>query len=205
MASVRLSGDSGMKILKTGCPSEDGFYMPAEYELHRGTIIIWPKRPGSWIYGAKKAREAFANVICAIAESEQVYVLAESDVIDNAREIIEALAVSGKYKCEFPINYIEMESDDAWARDVGPTFAINGMGDVRGIDWQFNAWGGEFDGLYASWQKDDKVASTFCEETGYDVYDAHPFVLEGGAIHTDGEGTVIVTESCLLSKGRNPS
>ena len=205
MASVRLSGDSGMKILKTGCPSEDGFYMPAEYELHRGTIIIWPKRPGSWIYGAKKAREAFANVICAIAESEQVYVLAESDVIDNAREIIEVLAQSGKYKCEFPINYIEMESDDAWARDVGPTFAINGMGDVRGIDWQFNAWGGEFDGLYASWQKDDKVASTFCEETGYDVYDAHPFVLEGGAIHTDGEGTVIVTESCLLSKGRNPS
>ena len=66
-----------MKILKEGCPSKDGFHMPAEYEPHKGTILIWPKRPGSWIYGAKKAREAFADVICATAESETVYLLVE--------------------------------------------------------------------------------------------------------------------------------
>lgn len=194
-----------MRILNVGCPREDGFYMPAEYELHRGTIMIWPKRPGSWIYGAVKAREAFANIICAIAESEQAYVLAEADVIDNARETVESVRIAGRYNCQFPINFIEMESDDSWARDVGPTFVINGLGDVRGIDWCFNAWGGEYDGLYASWDKDDKVAKLFCQSTDYDVYDAHPFVLEGGSIHTDGEGTVLVTESCLLSQGRNPS
>ena len=84
------------------------------------------------------------------------------------------------------------------------TFVVNGQGQVRGIDWCFNAWGGICDGLYADWEKDDKVASSFCRKTGYDLYDAHPFVLEGGAIHTDGEGTILVTESCLLSKGRNP-
>ena len=205
MDHVRLSGDSDMKILNAGCPREDGFYMPAEYELHKGTIIIWPKRPGSWIYGAVKAREAFANVICAIAESEQVFVLAEADVLENAKETVAEIAQKNDYTCEFPINFMEMESDDSWARDVGPTFVINGLGDVRGIDWCFNAWGGEFDGLYSSWDKDDKVASSFCREMEYDVYDAHLFVLEGGSIHTDGEGTVIVTESCLLSKGRNPS
>ena len=71
-----------MKILNAGCPRADGFYMPAEYAPHNGTIIIWPKRPGSWIYGARRAREAFAEVICAIAESEQAYVLAEADVIE---------------------------------------------------------------------------------------------------------------------------
>lgn len=211
MESVRLLGDLDMKILNADShnivaksPSVEGFYMPAEYELHKGTIIIWPKRPGSWIYGAVKAREAFAHVICAISESEQVFVLAEPDVIDNARETVSAICKQGKYKTDYSINYIEMESDDAWARDVGPTFVINGMGDVRGIDWEFNAWGGTFDGLYASWDKDDKVARIFCEKQGYDVYDAHPFVLEGGSIHTDGEGTVVVTESCLLSRGRNP-
>ena len=74
-----------MKILNAGCPRADGFYMPAEYAPHNGTIIIWPKRPGSWIYGAGRAREAFAEVICAIAESEQAYVLAEADVIDKMR------------------------------------------------------------------------------------------------------------------------
>ena len=80
-----------MKILNAGCPRADGFYMPAEYAPHKGTIIIWPKRPGSWIYGARRAREAFAEVICAIAESEQAYVLAEADVIDNARSVVEAV------------------------------------------------------------------------------------------------------------------
>lgn len=55
-----------------------------------------------------------------------------------------------------------------------------------------------------NWEKDDKAALQFCNMTGYDCYDANPFVLEGGSIHSDGEGTVIVTDSCLLSKGRNP-
>ena len=80
-----------MKILKEGCPSQDGFHMPAEYEPHKGTILIWPKRPGSWIYGAKKAREAFADVICATAESEPVYLLVEAGELDHAQMIIEAV------------------------------------------------------------------------------------------------------------------
>ena len=192
-----------MKNLNAGCPSADGFYMPAEYAPHKGTIIIWPKRPGSWIYGARRAREAFAEVICAIAESEQVYVLAEADVIDNARSVVEAVRKQKNYQENFPVKYIQMESDDAWARDVGPTFVKNEDGAVRGIDWCFNAWGGKVDGLYADWTK-VRVAALFCNKAGDDMYDAHPFVLEGGAIHTDGEKTVIVTESCLLSKGRNP-
>lgn len=72
------------------------------------------------------------------------------------------------------------------------------------VNWSFNAWGGTYDGLYQNWQKDDKVAEEFCKLTGYDYYDAAPFVLEGGSIHSDGQGTVIATEACLLSKGRNP-
>jgi agmatine deiminase len=122
---------------------------------------------------------------------------------------------------------LKIDSDDAWARDVAPTFVVknNAVGAdttfqnncseqhnngsrqraLRGVSWTFNAWGGEYDGLYANWDKDDKVASAFCEAIGVDCYDAAPFVLEGGSIHSDGEGTVIVTERCLLSKGRNPS
>lgn len=72
--------------------------------------------------------------------------------------------------------------------------------EVRGINWSFNAWGGTYDGLYQDWQKDDNVAEEFCKQTGYDYYDAAPFVLEGGSIHSDGQGTVIATEACLLSK-----
>ena len=189
-----------------GIPGEEGYSMPGEFEPHRGCIMIWPKRPGSWNYGAVKAREAFKNVAHAIAESEDVYMLAEPDVAEDARR---ALGVTGEAAAETPgtgarIHVLEMGSDDAWARDVGPTFVKNRAGDVRGIDWEFNAWGGTVDGLYAHWEKDDQVAERFCEALGYECYEAHPFVLEGGSIHSDGQGTILVTESCLLSVGRNP-
>lgn len=98
-----------------------------------------------------------------------------------------------------------IESDDAWARDVGPTYVVDDKGNRMGINWKFNAWGGNVDGLYMHYDKDDKVASGFLKYIGDMIFDAHPFVLEGGSIHSDGEGTILTTEACLLSKGRNPS
>ncbi len=187
----------------TGFPAADGFSMPGEFEPHDGCIMIWPKRPGSWNYGAIKAREAFAAVARAIAESEPVYMLAASDVADQARAMLagpeEDKTGNGR------ICVVEIDSDDAWARDVAPTFVRSETGEIRGIDWAFNAWGGTVDGLYAHWEADDLVAGRFCEWLGCGCYDAHPFVLEGGAIHSDGQGTLLVTEACLLSAGRNPS
>jgi agmatine deiminase len=88
-------------------------------------------------------------------------------------------------------------------RDVGPTFVVNARGEVRGVDWQFNAWGGLDGGLYFPWDKDDAVAQKVLEIEGRDRYRA-PFVLEGGAIHVDGQGTVVTTEECLLNRNRNP-
>ena len=156
---------------------------------------------GSWRNGAREAKKAFADVIRAIAKSEEVYLAASGKTFSEAEKLAQRLQTD---EALYPIRVFTAETDDAWARDVGPTFVKNEDGAVRGIDWCFNAWGGKVDGLYADWTKDDRVAALFCNETGYDIYDAHPFVLEGGAIHTDGEKTVIVTESCLLSKGRNP-
>ena len=84
----------------------------------------------------------------------------------------------------------------------GRTVYINvmeaGLRPAEGADFEYHR-------LYADLQKDDAVASAFCDAAGYPWEDAAPFVLEGGSIHTDGEGTALVTESCLLSAGRNPS
>ena len=183
------------KSLKT-LPASDGFHMPAEFEPHKGTIMIWPERPGSWAYGAKDARKAFVEIAQTIAEGEEVYMLAGPSSIESAR-----VALSGKSE---KIHILPIETDDAWARDVGPTFVKNSRKEVRGISWRFNAWGGEVDGLYASWEKDDAAAEAVCDALGYPVYDAGDFVLEGGSVHSDGEGTLLVTEACLLSPGRNP-
>lgn len=182
-----------MEILYT-TPQKDGFYMPAEFEMHRGCLMIWPERPDSWQYGAIAARKAFACVAKAIAKSEKVTVLASFEQYDTARRMLPP-----------DIRVVEMSSDDSWARDVAPTFVKNQSGVLRGIDWGFNAWGGLVDGLYFPWDKDNKMARKICDLMDTDVYDCRDFILEGGSIHVDGEGTAIVTESCLLSGGRNPS
>ena len=181
-----------MRILD-GTPQKDGYRMPAEYEKHRGCVMIWPERPDSWPYGAVEARKAFAEVACAIAESEKVTVFTSFSQYDTARRML---------PCH--IRVVEMSSDDSWARDVAPTFVKNDKGEIRGIDWGFNAWGGLYDGLYFPWDKDNKMARRICDLYETDVYDRRDFILEGGSIHVDGEGTAMVTETCLLSGGRNP-
>lgn len=101
------------------------------------------------------------------------------------------------------VRVVEMSNDDAWIRDCGATFVINKKGVIRGVDWTFNAWGGLVDGLYFPWDQDDKIAQKMCELEDADSYRLDDFILEGGSIHTDGEGTLMVTEECLLSEGRN--
>ncbi len=175
--------------------TQNTYRMPAEFEPHDGCILIWPQRPGSWPKEAVKARTAFKEIIKAIAKSEKVYVSANAVCFENAKEALKDLENVEVFCCE---------TDDAWARDVGPTFVYDNQNKVKGVDWQFNAWGGTYNGLYASWDKDQEFASSFCGKNGYERIDAREFVLEGGSIHSDGEGTIMVTASCLLSPGRNP-
>lgn len=186
-------------IDKKFTPKGDGFYMPGEFERHDGCIIVWPQRPGSWSFGAEEACAAFTAVIKAIAASEKVYVACGSEHWARA-----AAMLSGVDN----VVLLPIETDDSWARDIGPTFVLRdsvGGRQVRGVNWSFNAWGGAVDGLYPDWRQDDAFAAAFAAKTGYELYDAAPFVLEGGSIHCDGEGTVMVTEACLLSAGRNPA
>lgn len=181
-----------MKTIKS-IPENDKYYFPAEFSKHKGTIIIWPERPGSWPFGAKKARIAFAEIIKELLKSEIVYVIVNDRTEKSAQEALPKEAI-----------LINIDTDDSWARDIAPTFVTNNK-TLRGVNWAFNAWGGEYDGLYADYEKDNAFAKTFCSKINCNCYDAAPFVLEGGSIHTDGEGTLLVTESCLLSEGRNPN
>ena len=177
-----------------GMPAVEGYHMPAEYAPHEGTVIIFPERPGSWPYDAVPAQEVFAGIIREIAKDENVYVIVSDNTAPKAERLLEGTE---------RVRFFEIPADDAWARDTAPTFVTNGK-TVRGIDWQFNAWGGLFDGLYAHWEQDNALAGALCDRLGLDFYDAQHLVLEGGSIHTDGEGTLLTTESCLLSGGRNP-
>lgn len=159
-----------MALLHT-LPVRDGFAMPAEFAPHVGTVLIWPVRPGSWGRDPSAAQRAFCAVIREIACSEDVHLLAAPADLPAAQA-----AVAGIPR----VHLHPIESDDAWARDVAPTFVTDGH-TLRGISWRFNAWGGEVDGLYANWEKDDAVAPALCAALGVKCYDAGNFVLEGGS------------------------
>lgn len=177
--------------LKT-TPAADGFRMPGEFESHSGCWMAWPERPDNWRLGAKPAQEAYAAVAEAIAISEPVTMAVSDAQFENCRAMLPPR-----------VRVVEVSTDDAWLRDTGPTFVVDGNGGRRGVDWRFNAWGGTEGGLYFPWDRDDRVAAKVLEIEGDDRYRA-PIVLEGGAIHVDGEGTVLTTEECLLNPNRNP-
>ena len=174
-------------------PKADGYRMPAEFEPQDGVWMLWPERNDNWRSGAKPAQETFCQVARAIARFEKVTMCVSAGQYQNARA-----------RLPEEIRVVEVSSNDAWVRDCGPTFLVNGQGGLRAVDWTFNAWGGLYDGLYFPWDRDDQVAQKICEMADVDSYRTEGFVLEGGSIHVDGEGTVLTTEMCLLSPGRNP-
>lgn len=180
-----------MSLLLKTTPRQDGFRMPAEFERHAGCWMIWPERHDSYRLGAKPAQKAYAEVAAAISQFEPVTMC-----------VSPAQYVFARNRLPANIRVVEMASNDAWMRDVGPTFVNNGE-TVRAVDWDFNSWGGLSGGLYFPWDQDMLVAQKVAEIERVDYYKA-PLIFEGGSITVDGEGTVITTKQCLLNPNRNP-
>ncbi len=187
-----MYGGIEMSATIASTPRADGYRMPGEFEPHSGCWLAWPERPDNWRLGATPAQQAYAAVAEAINVSEPVTVAVSDAQFEHCRSLLSP-----------SIRVVEISNDDAWIRDMGPTFVVDDSGCRRGVDWHFNAWGGLQGGLYFPWDRDERVAAKVLEIEGADRYRA-PLVLEGGSIHVDGEGTVLSTEECLLNPNRNP-
>ena len=184
----------GSPSIREMSPAKDRFFMPGEFGKHERCWLAWPYRPDIWRNDAIPVQEAFTYLVARISECEPVTVLVNKNCWEKAERAIGTLASVTLKRCEL---------DDAWIRDTGPTFIMNDAGSIRGVDWKFNAWGGQDGGCYSDWSRDDAVASVVLDSMNIMRYRA-PIVLEGGSIHVDGEGTLITTEECLLHQNRNP-
>lgn len=167
--------------------------MPAEWEIHQRTWMAWP--PNNYLLGqdaveAEATRTAWANVANAIIKFEPVSVLATSDQIEIARAYLNP-----------QIEIIEAELDDAWLRDSGPTFVKDNGGQLVAVNWIFNGWGSQ---PWANWEKDQEVAKYIGLLSGAPTVDS-PLINEGGGIHVNGNGVVMLTETVQLGEGRNSS
>jgi len=171
-----------------GTPEADGFRMPPEFAPHAGCWLLWPERPDNWRAGAIPVQAAFIQLVAAIARFEPVTV-----GVSPRQQRAARAALSGYARV------VVVPNDDCWVRDTGPTFVVDGRGGRRAVDWRFNAWGG----VYERHARDDRVAGMIAATEGAPRYRA-PLVMEGGSFHVDGEGTVLVTEQCLLNPNRNP-
>ena len=175
-------------------PRNDNYVLPFEGEKHFGTVVMLPYRVDTWRERGEPARANYREVIMAIAEHEPVYVLIHPRIYN--RVISQYEGIENVIPMKIPYN-------DAWARDTIGIFVRKDK-KLRSVDFRFNAYGGEYDGLYANYAEDDRLASLFAKKLKFQDYSHPSFIFEGGAINCDGEGTAIVTEACLLSPGRNP-
>lgn len=171
-------------------PKELNYTMPPEWAQHERTFISWPVQASMCFPdNYESVCQGYAEIIKAMAVFEPVTVVVNPDELKT----VEVLVGSPQ------VTLLPIAHNDAWLRDNGPTFVVNEEGKLAGVNWKFNAWGGK----YTPWDLDDKVAPQILEHVNVTRFDA-PIVMEGGSIHTDGEGTVLTTEECLLNTNRNP-
>ncbi len=171
------------------------FKMPAEWELHEGTWISWPKDertfPGKIL---EEVREGCLKMILALQEGEKVFLLVNNEQQENdVRKRLKTAKVP-----EHNIVFHRIKTVDVWTRDYVPIF-VKGNNEVRAVKWVFNAWGNKYDDL----KYDDKAGEEIAIATRRKVVKPG-IVLEGGSIDVNGAGTLITTEQCLLNKNRNP-
>lgn len=121
-------------LITDSVPQQDGFFMPAEFAPIKKVWIIWPYRADNWRQNAAPAKAAYADVARAIRKFCDVGVLVSPT---------DYLACRARLPAD--IEVIAMPSNDAWARDIVPTFLLNDKGELRACDRTFNAWGGDYE------------------------------------------------------------
>ena len=162
---------------------------PGEWEPHERTIMGWPCRASLWGPTLDQACADYAFVANAIADFEDVTMIAGS-----AQD-----AHAARAACTGRVQVVELPIDDSWLRDSGPIYVADGSGRLA-VHFGFNSWGEKF----APWDKDAEIGGLIARELGDEVRKA-PMVLEGGSVISDGNGTILTTEQCLLAPNRNPS
>ena len=171
--------------------------MPGEFERQEAVWLVWPETI-EWRLEGEPAQKVVAELAAAIVGDIPVRLAVTAGQAAKARSMLTG-----------SVEVVEITAGTGWIRDDGPTFLIDDDGARSGVDWDFNNWGyagqSRFSKNFVSFFANDsnEAAQRLLEHEGADCYRA-PLVLEGGSIHSDGLGTIITTEECLLNPDRNP-
>jgi agmatine deiminase len=175
-------------------PIDLDYRMPAEWEPHAATWLSWPYNRETWEGHLDGAENAFAKLVEALTRKELVHLLVPHEHVEKrARQKLQERAYHDKN-----LRWHRIETGDVWFRDYGPLFIKNKEGNIAWTDWTYNAYGNKYDDLLIGNNVSRKmpIQKIARFEAG--------IVLEGGSVDVNGSGSLLTTESCLLSDDRNP-
>ena len=195
-------------VVLASAPALDGFRMPAEWEPHQATWLVWPHARADWDVKTTAVEWCYAEIVRHLVGGERVALVYNDETVRRRaeRRLRQAGVDPGR------IDGHVMQTDRSWIRDCGPIFVVRGMDRDRTVaatDWRFNGWA-----RYRKWRQDDALPRTIAERLGMRRIEirvgsdtgARPVVLEGGSVDVNGEGLLLATEECLLDheQARNP-
>jgi len=162
--------------------------LPSEWQKQRAILMAFPHKNSDWNNNLQTALVPFIRIAQAIAYKEPVYIICDS------KDDISDLFCSTRN-----MSFIEIATNDTWIRDYG-YISIVEDGEVKLLDFTFDAWGGKFEA-----ELDNLVNRTLHKKgyMGLTPLESIDFVLEGGAIESDGLGTIMTTSACLCNVNRN--
>ncbi|MBI5443911.1 MAG: agmatine deiminase family protein [Deltaproteobacteria bacterium] len=167
--------------------------LPAEWEPQDGVLLAWPHEGTDWAPYLPAVEEVFLQIVVQVSRFEEVLVVVP-DGADLEPRFRGAGARTDRVRtCAVPTN-------DTWARDFGPITVLGPGGPVL-LDFGFNGWGLKF-----ACDRDNRVTRRLREGGAFGATPLRTvgLVLEGGSVESDGRGTVLTTEACLLGPNRNP-
>ena len=183
--------------------------MPAEWEPHRATWLVWPHNRADWEVKTAAVEWCYAEIVRHLTDGERVAIVVQDHGVERrARRTLEKCGVALA-----SVDLYRIPTNRSWIRDSGPLFVRRisraGQSQVAMTDWGFNGWA-----KYRAWQRDDAIPSRIAEQLKMQRFKVQvrrpngyrPMVLEGGSIDVDGQGLLLTTEECLLSpvQARNP-
>jgi len=174
-------------------PKELGYRMPAEWEPHEGTWLIWPHNDTH-----EDSQLHLDHLWLEMTRVLQQYEIVHIVVPDQARRehLDHQIKFHGLSEKNLDIKIIP--NDDAWVRDCGPIFLVNDLGGLAVSTWNFNGWGERY-----PYKKDKDVAENVAKLQRLTLFSA-PLTLEGGGIEVNGKGALIATRSSIINSNRNP-
>lgn len=172
--------------------------MPAEWEHHEATWLSWPHNEETWPGRLPAVEEVYLQMLEGLLPGEKVNLLVNDE---KERDHVQRLVSKRGISVQNLVFHL-IRTVDAWMRDYSPQFVCRTQGgrrEVAALKWGFNAWGGK----YASLAEDDRAGELIAPLLPMPVY-RPGLIMEGGSLDTNGRGTLLTTEQCLLHPNRNP-